>query len=407
MIRYRQILQQCNIRLLFLAQSISMLGTWIGLIALNVKVYDLTQSALGVAGVFLSMALPSLVFGLVGGVFVDHVHRGRLLVAADALRMVLAVGMLLADTPAWLYALLLISASGGVFSRMARMAIVPHLAERKEDLLATNSLLNITQTLTLVLGPAIGGALVAAVGVPAALGLDAVSFGLSALLIVRMNIPTGEHEALPRGRTREQLRAGIEFVRGSRPVLSVIIATGVMLLGTGAINALELVYAEQVLGVGEVGFGLLISSWGVGLFFGTLVVGNLGEEAPLDRIFMGSVALLGVTLMLYAGAPSLAVAIVLGIVGGLGNGIQFSLAHALLQLLTPKEMMGRVAGIYTTTKEATTFVSMLAAGLLGDLAGVQPIFVVAGLIVTVAAVLPAVLAAGSTVRGRWLPARIR
>src|SRR5688572_5997796 len=85
-VTYRSVLKERNVALLFTAQAISLLGSWISLIALNVRVYDLTRSSLGVAAVFLLTALPSLLFGIIGGVYVDRLKRKNLLVAMDFLR---------------------------------------------------------------------------------------------------------------------------------------------------------------------------------------------------------------------------------------------------------------------------------------------------------------------------------
>src|SRR5688572_33113074 len=95
-----------NIGRLFLAQAISFLGTWISLIALNVNIYDLTHSSLGVAAVFLLMALPSLLAGLVGGVYVDRFDRKKLMIATDLIRAVLTVLMLASNQVAVLYGLI-------------------------------------------------------------------------------------------------------------------------------------------------------------------------------------------------------------------------------------------------------------------------------------------------------------
>lgn len=114
------------------------------------------------------------------GVYVDRFDRKRLLAGADSVRLALIILVALADDVLLLYALTFLSAVAGAIYRMARIAVVPQLAGRKAELLTINSLLNSAQTLTLALGPAVGGLVVAALGVRFAFALDAATFAMSA-----------------------------------------------------------------------------------------------------------------------------------------------------------------------------------------------------------------------------------
>ena len=386
----RVLLKQPDIRRLFLAQTISSLGTWIGLVALNVKIYEQTQSSLGIAGLFLFLTLPSLLLGPLGGLIVDRADRRRLLIVADCLRFLLTIGLVVSHTVAWLYLLIFAKASASVLYRVARLAIVPEIA-RQEDLLSTNALLNSASMVTLVLGPAVGGLLVAAIGAPMALVLDALSFGLSALCIWTLHTKTNPSPAQQTTGGWQQLQAGLAAIGKNRRLLAVVLTNGVLLLGTGAINALEIVYAQSVLHVGDIGYGLLLSAWGGGLLVGTLGVGWLGRRWPEERLFVGGIALLGVSLVLYAHAPGLLVALLIGIVGGSSNGVVLNLSQMMVQTLTPKSLLGRVAGVFTSIRDAALFLSMLAAGFLADAVGVPAIFSGAGVIVMGAAVFHLVL----------------
>jgi MFS family permease len=392
-----------NIGRLFLAQTISFLGTWISLIALNVKIYDLTHSSLGVAAVFLLTALPSLLAGLVGGVYVDRFDRKKLMIAADLSRAVLTVLILASNQVAVLYGLIVCHALAGAIFRMARLAVVPQLVADKKKLLSVNALLNLTQAVTLTLGPAVGGLLVTFVGVRAAFALDAASFVWSAALIATMQIPTLEAARLPAGRSRQQMAEGFRFIVANRPVTILIIATTALMLGSGAVNALEIIYARTILQVDDTGYGLLLSSWGLGLLLGTLVLGRIGRW-EMGRTFIAAMMLLGLVVVVYGYAPNLAVAISLGVTGGVGNGILLSLIQTLLQSQTPVEMLGRVGGFFTTARDVASFVAMLLAGLAADLVSIPLIFAVAGLLVMAAAVLPLLLGANSSSRLDWLAA---
>jgi predicted MFS family arabinose efflux permease len=175
-----------------------------------------------------------------------------------------------------------------------------------------------------------------------------------------------------------------------------------MTLGTGAVNALEIVYAHTVLATDDRGYGLLLSAWGGGLLVGTLAIGWLGQRIEPGRLFVGAMALLGAMFACYAYAPNLRIALVIGVVGGLSNGVLMNLVQTLLQTLTPVDLLGRVGGFFTTVRDSTLFLSMLMAGALTDRVGVPSIFLVSGLILLAAAALPLVLTRKRTLRLNWL-----
>ncbi len=378
------VLQDRDIRLLFVGQTVSFFGTWIGLIALNVKIYALTQSSLGVAAILLLTALPSVLAGIIGGVYVDRYDRRRLLILTDTLRVVFTLAILFTENIFLLYGLVFANALAGTVYRMARMAIIPQMSSRKETLISINALLNLAQSLTLTLGPAVGGLLVAMLGVSAAFALDALTFAVSAFLIWRMSLPLEPTHLAP-GKTWQQIQQGFAFIKANRPVYVLILSVCSMMLGTSAINALEIVYAQTILHTTDSGYGLLVSAWGVGVLLGTLAVSRLVQRIEPERLFMASMALLGSTFVLYAYAPTLSVAILIGIVGGWGNGILVNLIQTLLQNLTPSALMGRVGGFFTTARDTTVVIGLLLSGVLSDVLGIQTVFVLSGIVVVVTA----------------------
>ena len=112
--------------------------------------------------------------------------------------------------------------------------------------------------------------------------------------------------------------------------------------------------------------------------------------------------LLGVMLSVYAYAGSLSVAIAIGIIGGASNGVLAILLQTLLQRLTPADLLGRVGGFFTIARDVTALIAMMLAGVLADIVGVQPIFLVAGLLVVAASLLPLLTTAPRQSRLDWL-----
>lgn len=386
-------LKERNIRLLFIAQTISLTGSWVSLIALNLKIYQLSQSALGVALLFGLAALPALLLGIVGGVWIDRFNRQKLMVGCDLARAALVLPVIFVNELVALYALVFLTACAGTIYRVARLAITPQLVANPHQLLAANALFSLAQTLTLALGPGMGGVLVACLGFELAFALDAASFLLSAGLTARLILPATAKNQAPAGNTWGLIREGFGFIRQNRAVSIIILTTSLVTLGSGSINALEVVYARTILGVDETAFGLLISSWGVGLFVGTLVIGWLGTRFDLLRVLVGAVALLGLSLAVYGYAGQLWVALLLGVVGGFGNGLMFTVVQTLLQTLVPGPLLGRVGGVFTLARDLTALLSMALAGLVASFVYLPLIFLASGLVVLGSALFPALLSA--------------
>src|SRR5205823_589895 len=157
------VLHQRNFRLLFIGGLISGLGDFFLFIALPFYVYTLTGSALATGGTFIAESLPSILFGSVAGVFVDRWDRRRTMIVADALRAILLLGLLAfrSRETVWIvFAVSLVQATIGQFFQPSKDALIPRLVDEK-DLLAANSLSSMGGQLTMLIGPALGGAALA------------------------------------------------------------------------------------------------------------------------------------------------------------------------------------------------------------------------------------------------------
>ena len=359
--------------------SINELGNWLGDIALAVLVFDQTGNALATALLFIGTRF---VPALVAPAVVARVERLRprmslsLLYGADA--VVFAVLALVAVDH---FALALVVALGAVDGTLALAAraltrstsavlLAPH------DLLRRgNALFNIGFTAAGALGPAIAGVVVAHAGVSAALWADAASFALVALMLaVSRSLPFGERAE---GNWRTRLREAVDYVRGRRLLLSLLVAQALASLFFYAVVPIEVVYAKETLGAGDSGYGWLLAAWGAGMIAGGFLFAA-AQHIRVQIVLAAGTLAIGAAYLGLSVAPTLAVACAVSALGGIGNGVQWiSVVHAV-QELTAATMQARVLGLLEAIGAALPVVGFLFGGALTQAASPRDAYLAAG-----------------------------
>jgi len=359
----RSALQSTRLRRIVAAYTVNRLGTWFGVIALSLVVFDHTHSAIAVAGLlFAGQVLPALVVpALVARVELSE--RPGELSALYLVEAVVTTALAVLLWHFWLPAVLLLVALDGSAAltasallrteaaRVAReevgagdsMALTSgsatespaEVAERK-----ANASLNIAFSGTFVLGPALAGEVVGAAGGSAALFIDAASFLIcSAMLIdVRPQI-SEEAEASVRARLKEAWRH-----LGSVPALATLLATEAVALVFFESGApIQVAYTKATLQVGDRGYGLLLTVWGVGGIIGSIIFAR-GVRRSLGGMLTGGTFAVGLGYIGFAAAPSFGVACGAAVIGGIGNGVQWAALISAVQQLTPPALHGRIMG---------------------------------------------------------------
>jgi MFS family permease len=374
-------LKQRNFALLWFGQLISMIGDWVLLIALPFHIYNLTGSALATGAMFMASALPRLLLGSVAGVFADRWDRKRMMIVADALRALVLLPLLFVQSADLIWVVYVVAFVMTVISQFffpAKNAIIPQLVGER-DLLAANSLTAVSDSVTRLIGPSLGGALLAWSGLTSVVIVDAASFIVSGIMIALIAMP-------PRARTmtvpesmtsttpfakwmtfwREWL-AGVRFVK-SVPMLSALfVVTGVMTFADSIFTALMVPFAQNIMHITSLELGWLMTAQGVGGLLGGLLMGRITKRiSPQHMIIIGSVAS-GVIMLGIINFPSLWLALLLIACAGLPMvGMMVSI-NTLAQLGATDEFRGRVMGAFMTTTALTNIVGLALAGALGDI----------------------------------------
>jgi MFS family permease len=362
-------------RLLFVATLGSGLGTWMATIALTADLNNRTHSPWWISVLFIVTFLPSIFVGLVAGPLIDRLSRKRLIVAADLVRLVVFVLLPFLNSPVAIIVLAAIAGVANSFFRPAVLAGVPNLLS-PGDLPQGTSLLQATDWVATAIGPVVGGAVVSVSGPDLVYWINAATFLLSALLLVRIPAQLLQSEqGITRGHWRD-LADGLRAFRA--PALrTVLVAFGLTMLGAGLVNVSEIFLATRALHSGAFGYGLLWTATGIGLVIGSVFSGSLLERYDVSTIYPlvflpWALGVLGAGL-----APNIWVAAVAMVVSGVGNGLTFPMTVLIVQRWTSDRLRGRAFTVIISAHNALLGIALVSAGALTEAVGPRWTYVVA------------------------------
>jgi MFS family permease len=383
--RLRDPLRRSDFRRLALSYAVNELGDWLGIVALSVLVFEQTDSAMATALLFLGTGfLPALLTPAL----VARLERPppRLVLPAIYAGEAAAFGALaLLAGHFSLAAVVVVATVDGALALTARSltrAVSATMLEPAGELRAGNAILNVAFTGGAAVGPAVGGLVVAGFGAQTALLLDAVSFyAIAWILLGARRLPHAEPEP---GQLREQVRAGLGYIRGNVTLRRLLAAQTTALVFFSAVIPIEVIYAKETLGAGDTGYGLMLGSWGGGMVLGSIVFATL-RRAPLPLLLFFSTLAIGAGYLGMAAAGTLAVACAAAALGGAGNGVQWVAVISSVQELTTQTMQARVIGVLESLGAATPGIGYVLGGLIASGFDPRATFLVAGVgVVTIA-----------------------
>jgi MFS family permease len=359
---------------LWIGQGISFVGDFVSSVALVILVVQLSGSASAVGGLLVARLVPTLASPLVG-VLADRLDRRAILVASDLARAILILAAVFARDLLVLYVLAFLMGLARTFFNPTVRAAFPSVVG-EGDLTRANALIGGTGSVSYAVGPAIGGLLVATMGVNAAFVLDAGTYLISAAFLSRISLarpPAGAGASF-----FGELRGGLSYLAGTRVPLGIVIGAFLTILTVNATVPAEVFLAKQTFGAGDAGYGLLVSVWGGGMVLGSALIGVLGDRVRLLPvyflgIFVGALALAGAGL-----APSFALALGALAVAGASNGIDNITTDTILQKRVPEAFLGRVFAVRFMTYSVGEALAYPAGGLIVDALGPRSTYLAAG-----------------------------
>ena len=366
-----------DFRLLWIGEAVSAIGDQFAFIALPWLALVMTGSALALGSVLALMAVPRALLMLLGGVSVDRWSPRRVMLASNAVRLVavslLGAAILAGRGELWmLYAFALVFGVADAFFFPAQMSIVPELVEA-DQLQQANGIVQGTAQASVLLGPALGGLIVAALGgdastpstagIAVALLADAVTFvvSLATLWLIRPR----EHVERPASSMLDDIRAGFRYVLdmpGLRAMIVMSLAANFLIVGPFEIGLPVIAYSR--LPEGAAAFGVLLSAFGGGSLAGLALAAVLPKPRPerFAYVVIGAVSLAGIGLVALPFVTSTLVGAVL--IGLSGVALAFGNLHGMTwaQARIAPELMGRVMSVMIMGSVGLVPVSMLVAG---------------------------------------------
>ena len=374
---------------LLAAQTISSLGDWVGFVAVAALVNRLggNVGAYAVAGVMVARMLPAILFGPVAGALVDRMDRKRMMMTADISR-----GLLYATMPflgkLWLIFLVsfLIECLSLLWSP-SRDASLPNLVPRRQ-LANANSLGLVTTYGTLPLGGLIfaflagGSDLIPALsGNPEALPLllDGGTFAFSAFMLSRITFPppaAHKVERLDLSRVGKDIAEGVRFLREDSLASAMTLGIVVAFSAVGAVLAIGPIFATDTLVAGNTGWGILVTSFGVGMGIGLALSNKAADLIDRESVFVWSLIAAAGALFVLAAMPNIQLASVITVILGVFCGSAWASGYVLLQENVQDEFRGRTFGALTVLSRLGLFLSLAAFPILAGIVGAREAFIV-------------------------------
>jgi DHA3 family macrolide efflux protein-like MFS transporter len=404
---------------LWAGQTVSFIGDYFYWLAIPIMVQRMTGSPLLVGMSVISSSLPLLLLGPVAGVFVDRWDRKRTMIAADILRALLVLACLAVRTPdqVWIYYVVgFLMSCVSRFFFPAQNAVLPLIVAEKEDLLAANGLMQIVQTVGLLLGPTMAGFSIGIWGEQIAFLVDSATFFVSAAAILTMAVPRTTFGRQASGgqfaAVWAEMGDGIAYLLRNETMVGVLLCLSVVQLGVGAINVLWVPFMQGTFGLGAEGLGAVDAAQGVGMVVGGVALGFLTARFSKKSLAGSCILILGVLISLMGMAspfslvnlfPALAVDVpaaaqtvgqrllymplqllLYGVVFGVALVPAQSVMITLMQLAVPDLKRGRVGSGLNALTTLAGLLSMAGAAALGEVVPLRTLYVVAGLITAVA-----------------------
>ena len=344
----------------------------------------MTGSGLALGTVLFVAGLPRMVLVLFGGALADRTSPRSVMLISNALRFgvvgLLAALVLTGHAELWmLYPFALIFGAVDAFFWPAQGTIVPMLVE-DDDLPAANGLTQGSQQLTGLVGPALAGVFVAAVGTGWAFAFDAASFGFAAVMLYF--IVGGRRPANgdgPQAGLVSQIRSGVGYAWRDPAIRSLLLLSAAANFAISGPITVGLAWmAGHRFGSGAEAFGFMLAAFGAGALAGAVIAGSLGRVRQLGWVTLVTTTVMGIGLALIGVAPTILA--VMAIAAGIGLAIGFVNVRIVtwLQARAPEDMVGRVMSLAMMGGVIMSPLSLALAGLLVDIGAATPMFVAAG-----------------------------
>ena len=378
-----------NFRLFFLGQIVSLTGTWMQSIAQSWLVYRITGSVALLGLIGFASQFPVFLLTAFGGAFADKYDRRKILVITQTCSMILASALafltLTGSVRVWqLFVLASLSGIVNAFDIPTRQSFVVDMVG-KENLLNAIALNSSMFNGARIIGPAIAGVLVAAVGEGWCFLGNAISYTTVIGGLLMMNIERREILQTA-GSALEKIKEGFSFVAETKPIRALILLLGLVSLMGMPYSVLMPIFADQILQGGVQGLGILMGASGLGALAAALTLASRNSVKGLGVWVAVSSGVFGIFLILFSFSRSFWVSAALLVPIGFSMMLQMSSSNTLIQAMVPDELRGRVMAVYSMMFMGMAPIGALLAGLLAGIISAPLTIALGGIICIIGSV---------------------
>lgn len=363
-------LESRNFRLFFIGQTVSLVGTWIQQIAMSWLVYRLTNSPFVLGAVGFAGQLPSFLVAPFAGVLADRWDRRRTVVGTQVLSMVqaLVLAALVFSGRVEVWHVMALSVFLGIVNAAdvpTRQSFLVEMVEDRELLANAIALNSSIFNAARLVGPALAGIVIAAVGEGICFLLNGLSYIAVIAALLAMRVPPRE---IPLGRPRllGHLREGFDYAWGVEPIRIVLLLLAITSVVGVPYTVLMPVFATRVLNGGADTLGLLMAATGLGALAGALYLASRESVLGLGRLIAVASGVFGLGLIAFAASRTLWLSLPLLVVTGFGMMVQMAASNTVLQTVVDEDKRGRIMALYTMAYLGMIPFGSLLAGILAD-----------------------------------------
>jgi len=367
-----------DLNILVGAVGLSALGDWLALVPLTLHLQEATESGIVVALLFVAFWSPAIVLAGPAGLLADRLDPRRVLVLVSLVQAAVAVGLAFVSGAAAIVVLAAALGLGFALAQPAEFALVPRVAG-EERLAVANGRVETARYVGFTVGPLIGGMLAAAGGLRVAMIVNALTFLVVAAAAVVVRCPNMDSCVLPE-RAEGRAWTGAAYLFRDRVLAVVMTVAFVSLLVMTASWTATVFFAKEDLEIGDAGYGVLLTSWTVGMvigatFFARRVASGMLAVTALIAIVVQGAGLAGPTLWVIP-----AFAFVFFLVGGLAHGTKNVVIRTLIHERVPSSFHGRAFAAYNALRNGAELVALVGGGLLVTALGARWTLLLAGVI---------------------------
>lgn len=379
---------------LLLSMAISNIGNFIYLVAINIVVYQLTGSAAAVAGLWIIGPLTNVITKFWTGSFIDYRSKRRVMMTTYIIRALFTAMIPFAPNMVVIYGILIILSVANSFfnpSSMTYVTLVVPKAKRKRF----NSIRSFASSGAFITGPAIGGAFILLTSIESTLWINSMFFVISAmLLLILPEKETIDKETIPTLSISQVIRDFTivwEFMIQNKYVTIVYLGFIMVMTFSFAMDAQEVVFIQQVIGLTEFDYSLLISITGIGSVVGAILLSIFSNKLSIRYMISIGMCMVTIGYIIYAFSWSFSSIVVGFIILGFFNAFFNAGVMTFYQNNIPVEIMGRVTSVFQLIHSAGQVIFILSVGIIGDLISLRLTIVALALLMLTSAVILSIL----------------